>query len=407
MNTFWILVKFEYLKILKKKSVLIAIFLGVLMLILSCWGTLLGNTYLDGKPFETNYNAMVKDREYARSLSGRTIDSKLLLEAASAYATIPKNVTSYISTDEYQKNARLYSEIYRLAIRVYSTPNIPFDRERMGNLTLNQTERFYELRNKKIEQQITTSLMSKKAKTIAQKKANEVLTPFTFSYTDGYGRFFTILFSATSLISAFIMAICIAPIFAGEYTSKMDQLILSSKHGKGTLIKAKLFTGFSFAAIFSLVLTIISYFQCMLTFGFDGGNSPVQIYNMLCIYSLTLKETALLQSICVFFSCIFTSAITMLLSAKLKSPFGVIILIALLLFVPIMISTPDNPFIASQLFKLLPSNMPIFWNIISIDQYHFFGLVIPPYIMIPTFAIICSILLTALTFLAFKQHQLS
>ena len=74
MRIFWRLVGFEYKKILYKKSVIVVLALAVITTAISVWGTLMGNYYIGGEVFESNYDAMVKDRSYARALSGREID---------------------------------------------------------------------------------------------------------------------------------------------------------------------------------------------------------------------------------------------------------------------------------------------------------------------------------------------
>ncbi len=107
MSSFWNLVGYEYKKILHKKSVQIVLLLAVIVTIICVWGTLFGNSYVDGQVFESNYDAMVKDRAYSRSLAGREIDSKLIMEAVRSYARIPQN-DRYYDTPEYQAFARKY-----------------------------------------------------------------------------------------------------------------------------------------------------------------------------------------------------------------------------------------------------------------------------------------------------------
>lgn len=103
MKEFWTLVSFEYRKILGKRSVKIALLLTLFLSVFSIWGTLMGSYYIEGELFESNAEAMKKDRAYARELSGRILDDKLLMEAADAYQTIPDSAAVYQSTEEYQK----------------------------------------------------------------------------------------------------------------------------------------------------------------------------------------------------------------------------------------------------------------------------------------------------------------
>lgn len=406
MKHFMSLVCFEYRKIWNKKSAVLTLALVLFFSIISVWGTLLGNAYIDGEIYESNYEGMIKEREYARAITGRSLDSALLLEAAAAYASIPEDANVYQSTQEFKKNARHYSAIYVIARQVYRNSSKQFGAQEFGKLTPLQAEQFYEARRETVEQIIDSTQMSSKAKNYLLEQDKKLKTPLRFSYMDGYTRFLSILYT-TGLMAAFAMAICIAPLFSGEYTSGADQLILSSKYGKGALIYAKLFTGFTFAGGLSLLLTLQTYIQCLLTFGPDGSNTPIQVYMPLCVWSLTMKQAVFIHGLCVFFACLFTAAVTMVLSAKLRSPFGVIILVSILLFLPLIIRMPAQPLLPYQLFQLLPSNMMAFESIIDLQQYELFGLVIPPYIMMPAFATVCAAALTPFSYRAFKKHQIT
>ena len=405
MNSFWSLVGFEYKKILHKRSVQVVLFLAAIVTAISVGGTLLGNSYVDGEVYESNYEAMVKDRTYARALDGRTLDGELLEEAADAYARIPAS-DKYMDTPEYQTYARPYSQIYSLTRAVYNTVSRRFNMEDFQGLTEKQAEEFYAMRRDKLVQLMEAAGMSDRAKEEVLASDAQIEIPFTFSYTDGYTRSFTLMYT-TGLIAAFVMAICIAPLFSGEYTSGADQLILTSKYGKNRLISAKLFTGFSLAAILCLVLTAIVYALSMLVFGFDGGNAPFQLYAPLSPYPLTMGQTALLLTVCAFFACILSAAITMLLSTKLKSPFGVIILISLLLVVPMFIDIPNTNIWLYNLSHLLPTNMLSLSVVADGIQYELLGLVIKPYAFLPIFAAAVSAVLTPFAYRSFKKHQIS
>lgn len=404
MKEFWTLVSFEYRKILGKRSVKIALLLTLFLSVFSIWGTLMGSYYIEGELFESNAEAMKKDRAYARELSGRILDDKLLMETADAYQTIPDSAAVYQSTEEYQKNARKYSSIYGLARQVYDTPNVRFGAPEMGTLDPARAEQFYEIRELCMTKQIENAPISENAKEVMMQYSAEVKEPWIFSYSDGYTRFMTIM-ATSGVMAAFVMAICLAPLFAGEYSNHTDQLLLSARYGKGKLIKAKFFTGFSMTGIVTLLITLQSYVQSMLTFGFDGGNANVQIYDALFPYPLTLKQAALLQSICVFFACMCMSALTMFFSSRMKSAFGVIILSVLLLCVPMFVKVSAYPLLGYLLFHLMPANMMQYDYIFSMIPYEIAGVVIPPYVMMPVAALCLCIILIPFAYRGFKHHQ--
>lgn len=398
------MVGFEYKKILGKKRMWIVLLLALVVSGICVGGTLTGSHYVEGEVFETHYEAMIKDREYARSLAGREVDAKLLMEAAQAYALIPEK-DIYINTPEYQTFARPYSPVYSMTRVVFNTESRRFNMEDFKKLTTEQAEEFYTLRHHNQAQLVKGTGMSEKAQEKVLALDNQIQRPWIFSYVEGYARFLVIIITI-GLISAFVMAICIAPLFSGEYVSRTDQLLLASKYGKSKLIGAKLFTGFSLGAIISIVLTSVAYFLALYLFGSDGANAPLQLFFTMSPYPLTMGETALILAICTFFACLMTTAITMVLSAKMKSPYGVIILIVLLLILPMFYSPPKTNLLFYNLYNLLPANMMELWTVFNGVQYEVFGLIVKPYIFIPVFGAAVCVVLAPLAYHAFKNHQI-
>lgn len=404
MSGLWSLICFEYKKILKKRSVRITLLAAVLISIISVPGTLFGSTYIDGKPYESNYDAMLKDRNYARAFNGKKINSELILKAVKGYSKISES-DKYQEKGDYQQFARPYSAIYGIIRTVFNMESRRFNMEDFQQLTSKEAEQFYNIRREKLVQIVETTVMSKKSKEQVLELDTRINIPLTFSYTDGYTRFFVILYSI-GLTAALAMAICIAPLFSGEYTSGTDQLILSSRYGKNKLIKAKLLTGFSLSALICLILIFLAYLLSMLIFGADGRGAPLQLYVILSPYPITIGQAAGFLALCTLFSCLMTAALTMLLSAKLKTPFGVIILISLLLIVPMFINVPETSIILYKLSSLLPINMMAFGTVLDGIQFELFGLIIKPYVFMPLFALVISSLVVPFTFHSFKNHQI-
>lgn len=406
MNSFFNLVGFEYKKIFKRKSTVITLFIVTVLTILSTVGTLIGYHYVDGVPSESKYDAMVTDRGYARALAGKPIDEDLILEAKNAYSKVPLR-DRYHTTPEYDKYARQYSPIYHIVRNVYNgRESKRFDLTSMQNLSIEDIHNLFESRSTKVHDEINTININNNSKEKLLKLDNKIETPFVYDYADGYMRFFTIMYT-TGIIVAFTIAICIAPMFAGEYTTGADQLILSSKFGKSKLIFAKLFTSISFGSVVCITLTLLTYFECMLIFGFDGANAPFQLLLPLSTYPLKMWQVALIFSVCIFLGSIFATAITLLLSSKFKSPFGVIIIISIILFAPMMINVSETNVLLYNLFNLLPSNMMALWSVTSPILYELFGLSIEPYIFMPIFALFITIIILPFAYRSFKNHQIN
>lgn len=403
MHSFFDLVGFEYRKIFKRKGAVISLSLIVLFALLGPMGLFFGKVYVEGELIESNYQAMAKDRDYERALSGRSIDEALIGEVRDAYLKIPpveRNV-SYVSIPEYQEYGRPYSGVYGIVYPVFGS-----NHRLMQNLTQEQIQNFYKTRHEGIAGEIDALRISDKSKENLKQLDSQIKTPLVFDYTESYEYFFSMTYTI-GIFAAFAIAICLAPMFAGEYSARTDQLILASKAGKSKIITAKLFTGITFSAGACLIITILTYLVGSVFYGFDGAAAPVQLWWSFCVYPLTMWQTAVICSICVLFAAILVSAITMLLSSVFKSPFGVIIIVSVLLFVPMMLNVSNENVLLFNLFRLLPSNMMwIAMSIVDYLPYELFGLSIRPYVFMPVFAAVLSVVLLPFAQRAFRNHQI-
>ena len=400
MNSFCELVRFEYRKILRKRSNIITLLIALFLTAFSCIGPLMGNYYIKGEVFESNYDGMKKDREYIRNMSDREINSEMLSETIEAYSRIPPTDGKYTDTREYQQYARPYSEIYYMVRKVYNLN----DWEEIELLTKENINNFYNMRQNMVERNIEDTTMSSAEKENSIYISKQVETPFIYSYTGGYQRFFSQMYT-TAILICFICSICIAPLFAGEYTDRMDSLILSSRYGKNKVIYAKLFTGISFSILVSIMLTLVSLVTVMAFYGWEGGNSPIQLFLPLSIHPLTMREVALLYFVLILFGNILSATLAMLLSSKLKSPFIVIVIMTVVTILPMFISRSEDILWIYHLFNLIPVNMFYLTNITGVFSINLFGVVVQPYEIILAFAITSSMVLLPFAYRNFKSHN--
>jgi len=401
MRNFFDLVGFEYKKIFKGKSAVISLLLVTAVVCVSPLLIFYGYGYIDGERYESRYQGMLKDREYARALSGRAIDETLLIETRDAYSKVPV-VEQWFETQEYQQYARPYLEIYAQMYEVYNT-----NMENVRSLTDADMRNFYQLRHDQVSGSILSSTNSNAAKETMIKLDSGIVTPFIFSWSGGFDIFLSLI-STIGIACAFALAVCLAPLFAGEYSTRADQLILSSKWGRSKQITAKMFTAVSLSMAFFILQIAITIFSCGIIYGFDDANAPFQLLIPLSAYPLSLLEAMTILAVCVFFGITLVVALTLLLSSKFKSSFGVIIIISLLLFVPMMFSFVGQSIAwLVNLYSLLPSSMMTARMVFSHVPYNFFGLVVLPYVFLPIFAIVASAVMLPIARRAFRNHQIA
>lgn len=408
MNLFFELSGYEFKKILCRKRTVIVLTLVILIGAVSVFGTVIGNYYYadeNGNEIAVSrYDDEMIDRRNGEALSGRVIDADLIMEAVEAYRQVELNGSvHYTDTTEYQNTARKYSEIYRVVRRTFSLNNI----EEFQALTREQAEQFDKIRRENMENVIENSQISDNMKTYWQRCLDKSPEKLTYKYSGGYDRFVAIMYT-TAITAGAAIAIMLSGIFSDEYASGADSLILSSKHGKGLVIGAKLFAAFVISAVLILLLIAITYAETMAVWGSGGANANITLMGNIFPYPLTVGQSVLLYILCMVMACLLFAAVTAALSAALKAPFNTIIIMSVLLIVPMFISVPDGaPIWVFCLENLLPTNMMAFWGALYEYQYEIFGLIIPPYVFLPVFALIVSCICSILAYRGFKRHQIS
>lgn len=408
MNLFFDLAGYEFKKILCRKRTVIVLTLVVLIGAVSVFGTIIGNYYYTDESGDeiavSRYDEEMIDRKYGEELSGRVIDADLIMEAVEAYRQVPLNGDRhYADTVEYRNNARKYSSIYSIVRRVFMLNGV----EDFQNLTREQAEQFDRIRKENKYYVMDNPDISENMRAYLQKCLDESPETLTYEDSGGYYRFVTIMYT-TAMMAGAAIAIIISGIFSEEYTSGADGLILSSKHGKGLVIGAKLFAAFIVSAVLIILLTAINYAETMIVWGTNGADGQLILLGNMYPYNITIGQSAILYSICALAACLLFAAITAMLSAMFKTPFNTIVIMAILLIAPMFINIPDEaPIWVYCLENLLPTNMMAFWGAMYEYQYEIFGLIIPPYVFIPIFAAAASCVCAFFAYRSFRKHQIS
>lgn len=424
MNSFFNLLAFEYKKILKRKSTFIVLILMVLTTFIVSFGCLKDGYYwtCNGNN-KSSFEAMRNDREIIRSKKG-LVDENLMKEAIKNNLIMISNDNNYF-VNEYGKHLKpeayiKYNLPYQNAIdllnMVYQDNNVKvlqdgvkvFTMENViDKLTTKDAENLYDnlktstLQNISSKQNITDTEIQKHTKMLER-----VTIPFENNYIDGYSKFLT-AFNFIALALLISTSILVAPIFSNEFQSRTDQIMLSSKFGKNKVIKAKIITGLSLTLIFSTAITSLFLVEILTIFGFDGSNVNIQILNPISTYPITMIQACLIViAVAVLISMLF-AMIIMLLSAKMKTSFGVIIISFLILFLPAFISiTPKERFLYT-IMQLMPIKAIEFSSIFSEYLFIFFNKCITPPVFYCAFSILLIILISPFTYNAFKNHQIS
>ncbi|WP_010275405.1 ABC transporter permease [Paenibacillus senegalensis] len=359
----WMLVRFELIKMGKRVSAAAA-FAGILLYIaIMAVGFVTGESRVDEHGADvTGFAAISLAKEHTGRWEGELTAEKLAAVIENSRRTYADSANlsaelQELTNEAYGRHIQPNREIEALLIRTYSPPGT-YDYRMMRALEASDAGQFYEQHREKVrailDMDYTYGSFSEQEKAFWLDRYGQISVPFQFAYSDGWERLLRGLFTVI-LVIAFAVCISVAPVFASEYQSGMDAIVLTTRHGKGKAITAKIAASF-LAATLLYALSISLYTAVMLIcYGMTGWDASLQMILLTAPHDLTLLETYLLGVGLGYAIVLAIMSITLALSSSLKTSFATIITGALLLFVPLFLPSSKSSALWNEGLALLPA----------------------------------------------------
>ncbi|MCG7410158.1 ABC transporter permease [Paenibacillus sp. ACRRX] len=408
-----ILTRFELRKIIRRKSFYLGISILVVVSIFLTSVLVMG-AWITGKNGEElkGIQAIALQKEYDTQLAGPLTEQKVAT-AVEQYQKVmrdPKNLNEKgeIKNDAYAKYIVKNEQLNSL-VRFSFSPVSGYDHYIIDKLTPSEAKTFYQKRMEKISEYLNFDYSygnySDKERAFFMQINETIPVPFTMDYVTGWKQVFQNL-QSLFIIIAFVTAVCLAPVFAGEYQCGADSIILSSRYGRNKVISAKLKASCTVSLLLLLVALTIYTLLILGIYGFYGGGASVQMIDLLAPVPYTVFQTYLWVILIGSLGCMFVGMVTLWLSSIMKSSFQVIITIGFFLIGPMFIPASKSSRLFNHIMDLLPANMfDGFKKVTSYEVFSVFGQLIPEYKVMAGFAIIMIVLLLPVSYRAFKNHQ--
>lgn len=407
------LVKYEFLKILRKKSTLIVMAVSLLV-----------TAFLFGMPvmqFQTyNQEGVIKGIEGIRYEKEQYAEISVPLTNEYITETIrevqelfenPDNVgydgkEQFLIEEAYWEGIAPRESLLNMIAKTYANPNESVGYNTLPELDVSEGTDFYQAREDKIEKLLNASSsdLSEEQKDYWRNMNSKIDETLQYGYYEGW----EILITSFELMMFALLAVCIviAPVFSGEYQAGTDAVILSAKYGKTKLTTAKIIASYLFGVLAFTLHVIVAFALPLGAFGVEGWNLPLQIGNSTIPYPFTFLQAALVNLGVIYLVLFAMIGLTLLLSAKMKSPYLVLIVLVPVLFIPLFLSPNGTTGAYNLILFLLPyrSTIPEFGKYIS---YQFGGIVLDTFTMRAILYVVLTVAMLPFARLFFKKHQVS
>ncbi len=407
------LIKYEFLKILRKKSALIVMAISLILT-----GFLFGlpvmqyQTYNQDGVMKGTAGIAYENEQYAKlsvplseEYIADTIREVQELFKSPAHVGYDGN-ERFLIGDAYWNGVAPREKLLNLIANNYSSPNENLGYNNLPDLDITSGAFFYQRIKKRMETLLNdpSRALSNEQKEYWSGMADDVDIPLQYGYYEGW----EVIISSFELLMFAVLAICIviAPVFSGEYQEGTDAVILSGKYGKTKLITAKIAASFLFGTVAFMLHIILAWGLPLAAFGVDGWNLPLQIANTAIPYPFTFLQAVLMNTGIIYLVLLAMIGLTLLLSARMKSPYLVLVVMVLVLFIP-MFLTPNGTTGAYNLtLFLLPYRvaMPEFSKYIS---YQLGGLVLDALAVRAILYALLTVIMLPLARLGFQKHQVA
>lgn len=407
------LIKYEFLKILRKKSTLIVMAVSLILT-----GFLFGLPVLQYQTY--NQDDVIKGAEGIAYKKGQYADFSIPLSEEYVTETIrevqslfeiPDNVGTdgneqFLIGDAYWEKVAPREKLLTLIANTYSDPNEIWGYNNLPDLDMSNRTSFYQAMERKIKTQLNSPsrAFSNEQKEYWSSMADKVDTPLQYGYYEGW----EVIITSFELLMFALLAICIvvAPVFSGEYQAGTDAVILSAKYGKTKLATAKVAASLLFGTVAFILHIAVACGLPLAAFGVDGWNLPLQIANTMIPYPLTFLQTVLINIGIIYLVLLAMVGLTLLLSAQMKSPYFVLAILVPLLFLPMFLTPNGTTGLYNLTLFLLPyrAAMPELSEYIS---YQFGGLVLDAFTVRTVLYVFLTVFMLPLARLGFKKHQVA
>lgn len=407
------MIKYEWKKIWKSRLAQLSIIGCGLFLVFCVWSSIMqiSATNENGENFSgMSAVEVMKDTQKNIELTQKNVDEivRQYLKYTSDPNTNSESEThQYLSEEVYRTFYLPNRDLLSLITNVYREPGSGSSMKEVLEENVGK-----DFREAQIKRDNTYIDLKKEQGRLTSSEANywKEKTGNLQEYQYGYHKGWSMILDTLTWPVLIMMIICIgiAPIFAGEYQSKCDSLILCMKYGKSKLIFAKIVSGWLYATCVYWEITLIYSSVYMIFLGTQGADLPIQLkYPAMSVgYNLTMGEAVVIALLLGYFFTLGIMGITLFMSALLKNTYAVIIVAFLLIIIPTFLSPDTGGYAWSHVLSLLPPKIADF-SFQSYTAYSIGNIVLSWPVMAILINAIVAVICSVLGYIVFRKHQVN
>ena len=412
-----VLIKYEYKKLLQRKTVWIVTLALMAMAAASViLPPFMSAVSSDRGDSYTAYDSYKAQRKLAADLKGRPLDDELLKEMNDAYAAereSAERITAF--PDSAVPYSVKYDDIYTFIVDVYES-GIRYGAYESGNPYISADEdgipyftgtaaQLYNIGRTDLEKRWEQEYLTEEEISFLSTKEDALTTPFIYQYCGSYKSMLA-LFPLLAVMISFLTAVCIPPVSAEEHSRKTDQIVLCTRFGRRPAFLAKLFTAvtFSVGVVFLLFLsTAVSSFAI---YGTEGFNAQIQFSAFECTWDFTVGQGVLLLFGISIAAAVMLSCTGLFLAECFRSSIPAMGILIGFLLISSVLNIPGQFRVLSQIWSYCPAKLiSITGSLMDHRLVPFFGTYLASYQTRPFIYLILALLFAFGGYFVWRRWQ--
>lgn len=396
------MIYYEFQKIFRRKLNIIAMLAGLLLMLVCAVNYVRQTSFYDAET-----NSYVRGTEaFRRQEKAKAKMTDVLTEEylTGVVMDIQEQNMDLASDVAYLEIIRPQSDLLHMLCRNYMDVGEEIEWNQLNEIPTENGIHFYERRLEKVENYLNRDFSygnySEAEKAFWMEKENEVQTPFLWGDTSVMDCIWSLI--EIGFYFMFVIAVCIAPVFASEYESGAAALLLTTKYGKTKLICAKIFTAVLFSLVYVAAGIGMGVAIVGIMVGFHGAELPVQLWYTIIPYNWTIGKTLIVSFAMMLLIALTITLFTLFLSSRVKGSLGTLVIVFVLLVGPAVLPMSKECGLWNHINYLFPVRVMMTEDVICTLNSYSFGPVVFSYLGM---AVLVYLLVSVLCFLGIDRAR--
>lgn len=357
---------FEWKKIFERRLNVTAMLVGYILIGVCVFSYISQETFYDEETKSYIKGIDAVHREQARA-AGQTdvITEEYVTQLVSG---IQSQGIDLESDEAYTQIIRPLGDIFYFTARNYTDMRKnTLDISALGELDLTDGAQFYAHRMKKITDYLNCDFSfgnyTEAEKEYWIRKAEGTNIPFRW----GSGTVMSYVWELVNLgfYLCLVIVICTSSVFSAEYESGAASLLLTTKYGKDRMIWAKIGTAVLFSAGYLIIGILAAAGVIALLFGLPGADLPVQLWNSVIPYNLTVGQACVGTLALILLIGMTIALVLLACSARLRSSLTTLVVGVVIIIAPTFFPMSKESGLWNHINNLFPVRLMDFRKVIG------------------------------------------